>query len=192
MESDVDRSGYNHCGSMEPETRSDETSHHIQCFKRKLTLPYNIIAYAKTRKRINQGLIFKRASMSRLLCSATEPQTVYTIRNIPAAITNAKFVESHSMANARLYERSATTSKSVPRSLLEIIESGGRHFDSVSFSSSIPSSPSGTLMNDFLSAVLMYKPVPGFSSTLVICSRCISTSGNLPCLLTTESELTSN
>src|SRR5262245_755366 len=177
---------------MEPEIWRDETSRHIQFFKRKLTLPYNIIAYAKTRKRINQGLIFKRASISRLLCITTEPQTVYTIRNIPAAITNAKFVESHSVANARPNERSDTAHKSGPRSLLEIIESGGSHFDSVSFSSSIPSNPSGTLMNDFFSAVLMNKPVPGFSSTLVICSRCISTSGNLPCLLTTESELTSN
>src|SRR5215510_2946919 len=177
---------------MEPETWRDETSRHIQCFNRTLNLPYNIIAYAKTRTRINQGLIFTRASISRLLCITTEPQTVYTIRNIPAAITTAKFVESHSVANARPNDRSATARKSGPRSLLEIIESGERHFDNVSLSSSIPSSPSGTLMNDFLSAVLMNKPVPGFSSTLVICSRCISTSGALPCLLTTESELTSN
>src|SRR6266508_3829771 len=155
---------------MKPETWKDEPSRHIQCFNRTLNLPYNIIAYAKTRTRITQGLIFTRGSMSRLLSSTTEPHDMYTIRNIPEAITNAKFVESHSVANARANERSATANKSGPRSLLEIIESGGRHFDSVSFSSSIPSTPSGTLMYSFLSVVLMNKPVPGFSSILVICS----------------------
>jgi hypothetical protein len=53
---------------------------------------------------------------------------VYTIKNTPAAIINAKFVESHSMANARPNERSAAETKSVSRSLFEVIESGRSHY----------------------------------------------------------------
>src|SRR6266511_151734 len=110
---------------MKPETWRDETSRHIQCFNRTLNLPYNIIAYAKTRTRITQGLIFTRGSMSRLLSSTTEPQAMYTIRNIPAAITNAKFVESHSVANARANERSATPTKAARVLCLKLFNQAG-------------------------------------------------------------------